>query len=154
MSAARRVVWLLLVVLGVGALSVAALDTRAETAGERIQRLSDSYACPTCQGQTAAESNASAAATVRDFIRTRVDEGATDAQIRDELIRAYGGDVLLTPRSDGVSAFIWIMPAVVAIGGSAVVVASLRRSPPARRVATDADRDLVSQAMADRTKED
>ncbi len=153
MTLTRRIVWLVLVVLGVGSLSIATLDTDAETSGERIQRLSDSYACPTCQGQTVADSNAAAAVTVRDYIRTRVDEGATDAEIRDELVQAYGGQVLLTPRADGVSALIWILPAMVAVGGSAVVVASLRRSPPTSRQATDDDRALVSQARARSTDE-
>jgi cytochrome c-type biogenesis protein CcmH len=146
MTLARRILWLAIVVVGVGALSIGSLDTRAETQGERIQRLADSYACPTCKGQTVAESNAAAAVNLREVIRTRVDEGATDAEIRDELVRAYGGRVLLTPRADGVSAFIWILPAVVAVGGAAVVVASLRRSPPGHRHATDADRELVADA--------
>lgn len=147
MSALRRLLWLVLAVVGVAALSVAALDAPAETSGERIQRLSDSYACPTCMGQTVAESNASSATTIRDFIRTRVDEGASDAAIRDELVQAYGGEVLLTPRSDGVSALIWILPTMVAVGGGAVVVASLRRSPPAHRIASDEDRALVAAAI-------
>ncbi|MEZ5375524.1 MAG: cytochrome c-type biogenesis protein CcmH [Acidimicrobiales bacterium] len=146
MSAARRVLWLLLLVAGVAALSIAALDSPPETTGERIQRLADSYACPTCKGQTVAESNASAATVVRDFIRVSVDQGRTDEEIRDLLVQSYGGRVLLTPRADGISALIWILPAVVAIGGGAVVVASLRRSPPAQRVATDADRELVAAA--------
>ncbi len=147
MSAARRVLWLALLVIGVAALSISALDAAPETPGERIQRLADSYACPTCKGQTVADSNASAATVVRDFIRVSVDEGRTDDEIRDLLVQSYGGRVLLTPRSDGVSALIWVLPAVVAIGGTAVVVASLRRSPPEQRVATDADRELVAAAQ-------
>ncbi len=147
MSAVRRVMWLALLVVGVAMLSIAALDSSPETTGERIQRLSDSYACPTCSGQTVAESNAAAATTVRDFIRTRVDEGATDVQIRDELIQAYGGEVLLTPRADGVSVLIWVLPALVAVGGAAAVVASLRRSPPVQRIASDEDRELVAAAQ-------
>ncbi len=146
MSVLRRVVWLGLLVVGVAALSIASLDTAPETSGERIQRLADSYACPTCKGQTVAESNASAATVVRDFIRTSVDQGRTDEEIRDLLVQSYGGDVLLTPRADGVSALIWILPVMVAIGGSAVVVTSLRRSPPAERTATDEDRQLVAAA--------
>lgn len=146
MSLRRRIVWLILLVVGVATLSVATLDTDAETSAERIQRLAGSYACPTCEGQTVADSNAAAAATVRDDIRTQVEAGSTDAEIRDRLVQAYGGQVLLTPRSDGVSALIWILPTMVAVGGSAVVVASLRRSPPTSRVATDDDRELVAQA--------
>ncbi len=147
MTAIRRVLWLAMLVVGVAALSIAALDAPPETSGERIQRLADSYACPTCKGQTVAESNASAATVVRDFIRVSVDEGRSDEEIRDLLVQSYGGRVLLTPRADGVSALIWILPAVVAVGGSAVVVASLRRSPPAQRIATDDDRELVAAAQ-------
>lgn len=136
-------------VIAVATLSIATWDTAPETTGERIQRLSDSYACPTCKGQTVAESNAAAATTVRDFIRARVDQGSSDTEIRDELVRAYGGTVLLTPRSDGVSALIWILPALVATGGTAVVIASLRRSPPEQRAASDEDRDLVARARGE-----
>lgn len=146
MTASLRYAWLLVAVIGAAALSVAAFDNDAEEQGERIQRLSGSYACPTCAGQTVAESNSPAAVTVRDFIRVRVEGGASDAEIRDELVQAYGGEVLLTPPGDGVSILVWVLPVVVAVSGAALVVVSLRRAPPEGRQASDADRELVSRA--------
>ncbi|MEZ5227472.1 MAG: hypothetical protein R2710_12575 [Acidimicrobiales bacterium] len=74
-----------------------------------------------------------------------VDQGRTDEEIRAPRSSSPTVGRALTP-ADGISALIWILPAVVAIGGGAVVVASLRRSPPAQRVATDADRELVAAA--------
>ncbi len=115
---------------------------------ERIQYLNTIYACPQCDGQSVAESNAAVASQIRDFIRLKVNSGATDQQIRDELIRAYDSSVLLTPPAEGVSLLIWILPVVVAVGGSAFVVSILRRRQDGLREATDTDEELVAKAQA------
>lgn len=148
LSLSRRIAWVAVFVAMVAALTIANVDNHAETSVERIQRLSASYACPTCSGQTAADSNAAAAATVRDFIRTRVEQGATDDQIRDELIRAYGGEIMLTPPGEGISLLVWVLPVLAAAGGAIAVAASLRRSPPQGRHASDDDRALVARELA------
>lgn len=128
-------------------LVVAALDDGgAETDAERVQRLSESYACPQCAGQSVAESNAGVSATIRQFIRNEVAAGSSDEEIRDDLVVAYGSEVLLRPPSDGFSSLIWILPVVVLVGGSALVGWTLRRSRGESREATDADRLLVAEA--------
>lgn len=144
----RRLRWLVVAVLAVGCLSVAAFDTATLTDDERAQALSERYACPTCDGQSVAESNAAVAATIRQFITVEVAKGTPDDEIRDQLIESYGTGVLLNPPSEGVSALIWILPIVVLVGGSAVVVNSLRRDADDRRFATDADRALVERALS------
>lgn len=115
------------------------------TAEERIQSLSEQYACPACRGQSVAESNAAVAVNIREFIRNEVTAGATDTEIRDELVRAYGGEVLLTPPSDGVGVLVWMLPVVVLAGGclivgSAVLGAGRRGVDP-----TDDDERLVEE---------
>lgn len=138
--------WTVILLAVVGLLAVAVFDNGGEpTDAERVQSLSTLYACPTCDGQSVAESNAAVAATIRDLIRLRVSTGASDEQIRDELLRSYGTDVLLTPPSDGFSALIWVLPAVVAILGVAGLFVVVRRSG-SRRKATAADVELVEQA--------
>lgn len=128
-------------------LAVAAFDEGGiETDAERVQRLSQSYACPECAGQSVAESNAGVASTIRQFIRNEVAAGSSDTEIRDQLVVAYGSEVLLTPPSEGISSLIWILPVVVLVGGSAAVGWTLRRSRGGSRDATDADRLLVAEA--------
>jgi len=128
-------------------LAVAAFDSGGvETESERVQRLSESYACPECAGQSVSESNAGVAATIRQFIRNEVTAGSSDEEIRDKLVISYGSEVLLRPPSEGISSLIWILPVLVLVGGSAGVGWSLRRSRGGSRDATDADRLLVAEA--------
>lgn len=119
---------------------------------ERIQDLADQYACPTCKGQSVAESNAAVATTIREFIRTEVNAGATDTEIRDALVRGYGEGVLLNPPATGWNALIWILPVMVLVGGSAIVASSVlaarKRSGSADPTAEDAA--LVEQLRAER----
>ena len=145
----RAASWVFLGLFAVVLLAIAAFGSTGPVEDEdRVQHLSTVYACPQCDGQSVAESNAAVAATIREFIRVKVGDGATDEEIRDELIRSYGSDVLLTPPAEGISLVIWILPVVVAVGGGAMVVSILRRRQEGLRTATPADVELVSRARA------
>lgn len=141
--------WLALMLVAIGLLAVATFDSGpAETALERTQRLSDSYACPVCDGQSVSESNVAVAATIRDFIADEVAGGASDLEIRDDLIKSYGGEVLLTPPADGIAIWIWILPVMVMVlGGFAVIKVVTRRRELATR-ASEADAELVAEARS------
>lgn len=146
-SSWRRIAWVAVVVAAVALLAVAAFDQGgAETDAERITRLGDSFACPQCQGESVSESNAAVAAEIRDFIAAEVSRGATDTEIRDQLVAAYGVRVLLTPPADGLAALVWVLPVVVATGGAAVVAAVFARPRPERSEVSNADRELVEAA--------
>lgn len=139
--------WIMLALASIVLLAIATFDSGGpRTNEERVQYLSTVYACPQCDGQSVAESNAAVAATIRDRIRVKVGNGATDQEIRDELVLSYGSDVLLTPPAEGVSLLIWILPVVVAVGGAAFVVSILRRRPEGLRSATTDDEELVAEA--------
>ena len=144
----RTLGWpLLAIVLGV-ALLIGVTGTRPpRTAEDRARALSESVACPVCDGQSVAESDSEAAKGIRNVISTRISEGATDAQIRDELAASYGEHILLTPGRTGVASLVWTLPVVAlvaALAGLAVTFRRWRRGGAAR--ATDADRELVAQA--------
>ena len=144
----RTLGWpLLAIVLGV-ALLIGVTGTRPpRTAEDRARALSESVACPVCDGQSVAESDSEAAKGIRNVISTRISEGATDAQIRDELAGSYGEHILLTPGRTGVASLVWTLPVVAlvaALAGLAVTFRRWRRAGGAR--ATDADRELVAAA--------
>ena len=95
----------------------------------------------------AADSDAEASIAIRELIEQRIAEGASDERIRDELAAAYGEQVLLTPRSDGVSGLVWAVPVValvLAFAGLAYAFVRWRGGGTAR--ASEADRALVEQA--------
>lgn len=142
--------WLALVVVLAGALAVGTLDDGgARSPGDRARDLAESIACPQCDGQSVADSDADAAIAVRSRIEQRIGEGASDAQIRDELADAYGERVLLTPGRSGLSSLVWTLPVVALIAAFAGVVVAFRRwRVSGARGASDDDRALVEQVRA------
>lgn len=143
----RLLAWVGLLAATVALLGVAAVDEGGiETDSERVQRLAESYACPVCSGESVAESNAAVAATIRQFIFEEVTAGSTDAEIRDELIRAYGVEVLLNPPGEGFVTLVWILPVVVLVLGAVGVAAAMTRAGSAGRGPSDEDRRLVDEA--------
>jgi cytochrome c-type biogenesis protein CcmH len=144
----RRVGWLAMAaVLALGLFVGVTTNRRAGSEGDRFRNLTKSVACPVCDGQSVANSDSDAAKGIRARIAQRVDEGASDAQIRDELADAYGSQILLTPGRSGLDSLVWTLPVaalVVALAGLAV--AFRRWGSGAAAHASDDDRALVAQA--------
>ncbi|HEX4902458.1 MAG TPA: cytochrome c-type biogenesis protein [Acidimicrobiales bacterium] len=140
--------WIVLVALLAGALVVATVgDTGPRTTAERARSVAESIKCPTCQGQSVADSSAPAARAIRTEIARRIEAGETDDEIRDYIAGIYGEENLLTPPRDGVAGLVWFLPVaglVVAAGGLAVVFRRWRA--PDDVDVSDEDRELVEQA--------
>lgn len=150
MTKSRRfLAWIGLAVAAVGLLVVAAVDTGGlETDAERVQRLSDSYACPVCQGQSVADSNAAIAATIRQFISDEVTSGASDREIRDDLIADYQAEVLLNPPAEGITTLVWVLPVMVVVLGAMGVGAAITRNQGTNRGPSAEDRELLERARS------
>lgn len=147
MSGTRRLSWVGLAVSAVALLMIAAFGDRDPVTGpERVQALSETFACPECAGQSVAESNAAVAATIREFVRDEVAAGSSDTEIRDVLLERYGTDVLLNPPAEGFASLIWILPVMVMVLGTGGLIAVVKRRPTGARTATDADAALVAEA--------
>ncbi len=148
MSRKRLIQWTAILVAVIALLVVAGVsDTGVETEAERVQRLSSSYACPECKGQSVAESNAAVSVTIRDFIAVSVADGKTDTEIRDELLQGYGERVLLNPPSGGFASLLWILPVLAVVAGGAAVAAIVTRDTGAHRKMTKADEAVVAEAL-------
>lgn len=146
MSGRRLPAWIGLGVAAVALLLVAAFEGGGvETQAERIQRLNTSYACPVCDGESVAESNAAVAANIRQYIVDRVTDGATDDDVRDELVASYGVEILLNPPAEGIATLVWVLPVVVAVVG-AVLVSGAVAGRASTRTASDEDRLLLDEA--------
>lgn len=140
--------WILVVALLAGALAVAAVgDGGPRTTAERARAVGESIKCPTCQGQSVADSAAPSARAIRTEVARRIEAGETDDQIRDHIAGIYGEEALLTPPGDGVAGLIWFLPVaglVAAIGG--LVVVFRRWRVPDDVDVSDEDRVLVEAA--------
>jgi len=118
------------------------------TEDQRVQRIASVIRCPTCQGLSAAQSDAPSSEAIRDEIRRRVEEGETDGQIKDYLVSRYTTAVLLEPERRGLGLAVWALPiggGLLAVGGL-VLVLRRHRIRPGRPVSA-ADQALVEKAL-------
>ena len=150
MSRVRLLAWLAMAGVLAVALAVGVSDDGGpSTPEERARHLAETVACPTCDGQSVAESDAAASRGIRTLIAERIDEGASDEAIRDGLVATWGEGVLLTPDSSGFAGLVWIIPVaafVLALAGVGYVFWRWRGAAgPAR--ASEADRELVARAL-------
>jgi cytochrome c-type biogenesis protein CcmH len=145
-SRGRLAGWLVLSVIVVGALAFGVIDDQgARDPDDRARDLAGEIACPACDGQSVADSDAIPAKAIRERIDEQIAAGLSDAQIRDELEADYPG-ILLTPGRSGVSSLVWTLPVVVLVGAFAgLAYAFLRWRGDGARRATDADRALVAK---------
>jgi cytochrome c-type biogenesis protein CcmH len=68
----------------------------------------------------------------RSFIREKIAQGLTKQQIKDELVEAYGPEVLGTPEAKGFDLSAWIVPAALVAAlllGVALLARRWRASP-------------------------
>ena len=145
----RWLPYLLLVpVVGIALVIGAGAGDDPPTVETRTAALARQVRCPTCEGLSAAESDAASSVAVRNEIRRRVEAGESDAEIRSFLVGRYGGDILLTPAGSGVAALVWVLPVMaVVLGAGGLVLTLRRRRAEPRRAASADDRRLVEQAL-------
>ena len=119
--------WVLVLVVVVGALVVGTRDRGVRTDADRVQSIAESVRCPTCRGQSVADSDAPAASNVRKDIERRVAAGESDDQIRADLAARFGDGILLSPPSSGVAGLVWVLPVVAVAAAAGALTFAFRR---------------------------
>lgn len=150
----RRVPWLPYVVLGAIALACLLLATTRDpgpaTAEDRVNAVAQTIKCPTCQGESVADSSAPTSREIRADIAERLARGETPEEIRAFYADSYGSAILLTPSGRGVTALVWVLPVVALAAAVAGLVWAFRRWRLASTSRpSDDDRALVERARAE-----
>ena len=131
----RAASWLAALVVAAATFLYGAVAERPpSTNADRVRVLAEDFACPVCAGQSIAESDVPVAREIRRQIAVWVDEGRSDAYIRDQLVAAYDADIDYNPSGSGITSLVWVLP-VLAGGGIATVVVVMLR--PGRAPARD-----------------
>lgn len=141
--------WAVLAVVVVALLAVGiGRDTGTPTPEERVEAISKRLACPICDGESVFESRNNASSAIRNEIKQQVATGtASDDQIVTFIEQRYGGQVLLVPKSTGIDALVWALPAFAGVCAVAGLTVAFRRwKRAADTVPTDDDRALVAEA--------
>jgi cytochrome c-type biogenesis protein CcmH len=141
--------WIAMAVVVVVALAVGTLGGGEPSDEARARSLEETIRCPQCASQSVADSETPSAKGVKVVIRERIEKGNTDEEIRDFIASRYGRDVLLDPSGSGFGALVWALPVVVALVAVGGLIYRFGDWRPAGRAVTQADRDLVDDAMSE-----
>jgi cytochrome c-type biogenesis protein CcmH len=129
------VAWLALAAVVLLAVIVAVTGGSGDssTRAERADSIAHEIRCPTCRGQSVAESAAPAAQAIRLEIRRRIDTGQSRREIEGYLETRYGSDILLTPPRSGIGGLVWVLPVVAVVAAAAGLALSFQRWSRVRR---------------------
>lgn len=113
----------------------------------RVRSIAEGLRCPTCEGQTVADSTVPAAEAIKEYIAAGLGAGQSRAEIRSYLVSRYGTRILESPPTQGVTGLVWVLPVVVASTAAVVLAVWLRRARPIPRPLSGEDRALVARAL-------
>lgn len=93
----------------------------------RFQHLTSQLRCPMCQNETLADSNAPIARDLRHEVFKLMQEGRSDAQIKQYLVARYSDYVLYDPPVNPTTWLLWFGPLLILLAGAVVVVVTIRK---------------------------
>jgi cytochrome c-type biogenesis protein CcmH len=97
---------------------------------DEVNAIAEQLYCPVCENVPLDVCGTKACADWRDEIRSMLEEGRSEAEIKTYFSDRYGRRVLATPERTGVDLLVWILPPVGVLIGAAVLVLALRRMAP------------------------
>ena len=101
-------VFILLLLLGLSSMGYRAIS--AHGVEEQAYDIAKDLRCLVCQNQTVAESDASIAQDMRQYIALELKKGHTKQNILDTLQEKFGDFIIFTPRKNWQNAFLWGLP--------------------------------------------
>ena len=113
----------------------------------RVMALSNELRCLVCQNQTIADSSAPLAEDLRNQVREKIRQGATDSQIIDFMVERYGDFVLYRPPFKAATFLLWFGPLLLLAAGAAVLLRRLRRRRPEDRISLSAAEHLRAEKL-------
>jgi cytochrome c-type biogenesis protein CcmH len=131
----------------------AALVSAPAVAAPSPADLEAELVCPVC-GTTLDQSDAPVAQRMKQIIRQRLAAGATEAQIKAELVDQFGPGVLAEPPKSGFDLLAWLVPlAILFVGAVGVGLAawgwSRRRGDGEPRSRAELDPELERRVDAE-----
>jgi cytochrome c-type biogenesis protein CcmH len=117
-----------LLAVGMPAMAIDSEDAFADPVLQhRYETINRELRCLVCQNQTIADSNATLAQDLRREVREMIEDGKTDAEIREFMIERYGDFVLYRPRMTAQNFLLWAAPVLLLLVGAVVLVRVVRR---------------------------
>jgi len=115
----------------------------------RVMTLAAELRCLVCQNQTIADSSAPLAEDLRNQVREKMRQGASDSQIIDFMVERYGDFVLYRPPVKATTLLLWFGPLLLVVAGLLVLLRRLRRRPPPELELTTAERERARKLLTE-----
>jgi cytochrome c-type biogenesis protein CcmH len=116
---------------------------------QRVMTLASELRCLVCQNQTIADSNAPLAEDLRNQVREKMRQGASDSEIVDYMVARYGDFVLYRPPLKLTTVLLWFGPLLLLAAGFAVLVRRVLRRRPAQNLEmTASERRRAAELLA------
>ncbi len=128
------------------ALSFSPLHAIADAAlDQRVQRLAEELRCLVCQNQSLADSSADLAVDLKNQVREKLQQGASEKDVIAYMTERYGDFVLYRPPMKASTMLLWFGPGLFLIGG---LIALFRRLRSRARVAAEPPLTSAERARA------
>lgn len=114
---------LIIFLLGLGPVQ-AADDAVLE---QRVQRLSEELRCLVCQNQSLADSHADLAIDLKNQVREKLKQGASEKEVITFMTERYGDFVLYRPPLKTTTLLLWFGPGLLLVAGLIGLFMRLRR---------------------------
>jgi len=143
----KRLAWFALGLVVIVAIVVLVVQSRpSDSPASRAERIEHDLACPVCEGQSIADSDAPESRAIRAEIPQQIAAGRSDAEIRAFILARYP-DIELAPASSGIGLVAWLVPVLAfLLGACALGYALWRWSRTPRLPATQEDEAIVAAA--------
>ena len=115
----------------------------------RAYALESELRCLVCQNQTLADSNAPLAVDLRNQIREKMKQGASDRDILDFMVERYGDFVLYRPPVNAATLLLWLGPLLLIVTGLLVLYVRIARRPAQEQPLSDAEREQAAKLLAE-----
>lgn len=134
-------------------LSLALAEQPSSDLHQSAQDISDTTMSPFCPGRTISACPSDEARQLRGKIESWLQEGYSEAAVRNQLSLIYGEEVSGAPRFSGVGWLGWLLPGFVALAGGVFIVIRVRRektSPEPEVAAAGVSVDEVTREQVER----
>ncbi|WP_449042460.1 cytochrome c-type biogenesis protein [Paracoccus sp. (in: a-proteobacteria)] len=154
LSGARLALAVLALGIAQGAWAVQPDEVLADPGLEhRARQIGQVLRCPVCQGENIDESNAPISRDLRLYVRERLVEGDSDAEVIQAVTERYGEYVLFEPRPEGANLILyWAGPLMALVALLAGILFLRGRRPetaPAPQALTPEERARLDALMRD-----
>ena len=117
---------------------------------QRVQRLSEELRCLVCQNQSLADSHADLAIDLKNQVREKFRQGASEAEVITFMTERYGDFVLYRPPVKATTWLLWFGPGLLMVAGLIALFLRLRRRATiAAEPALTADERARAAALLD-----